>query len=76
MNEMTVFYRKSTGDLTDIIQGTQTMAMYGDLKSDYELIYDLMVVSYDDYIMKNPNLFCIVNGVIKLKDSETLQKYM
>ncbi len=74
--KMTIFFRKSTGDLTDIIQGEQTMDMYGELKSDYELIYSFVVVDFDEYVMKNSRLFCIVDGKLKLKNSEELQKYL
>jgi hypothetical protein len=75
-DKMTVFYRKSTGMLTDIIQGEQNFSMYGDLQSDYELIYSFIVIDYDEYVMTNSRLFCIKDGSIKLKDSETLQKYL
>ena len=74
--KMTVFYRKSTGDLADICSDEQTMDVYGDLKADYELIFSFIVVDYDEYIMRNKQLFCIIDGTIKLKDSETIQKYI
>lgn len=73
---MTVFFRKSNGDLTDIIQDEQNMSVYGDLQTDYEMIYDFVVVDYDEYVMINKNLFCIVDGKLKLKNSEELQKYL
>lgn len=73
---MTVFFRKSNGDLTDIIQDEQNMSVYGDLQADYEMIYDFVVVDYDEYVMINKNLFCIVDGKLKLKNSEELQKYL
>jgi len=76
INKMTVFYRKSTGDLTDIIQDEQSMDLYGDLKADYELIYSFIIVNFDEYVMRNKQLFCITNGTIKLKDSEAIQKYI
>lgn len=76
MDKMTIFYRKSNGDLADIIQDEQTMAIYGDLQADYELIYTYIVTPFDEYVMKNPNLFSIVDDVLKLKNSEVLQKYM
>ncbi|NRT88096.1 hypothetical protein [Clostridium beijerinckii] len=74
--KMTIFFRKSTGDLADIIQGEQTMDMYGELKTDYELIYSFVVVDFDEYVMKNSRLFCIVDGKVKLKDVDELKKYM
>lgn len=74
--KMTIFFRKSTGDLADVIQDEQTMDMYGDLKADYELIYSFVVVDFDEYVMKNSRLFCIVDGKLKLKNSEELQKYL
>lgn len=74
--KMTIFFRKSTGDLTDVIQDEQTMDMYGELKTDYELIYSFVVVDFDEYVMKNSRLFCIVDGKLKLKNSEELQKYL
>ncbi|NOW84270.1 hypothetical protein B0H39_003182 [Clostridium beijerinckii] len=74
--KMTVFYRKSNGDLTDIATDEQTMDFYGELKSDYELIYSFVVVDFDEYVMKNSRLFCIVDGKLKLKNSEELQKYL
>ncbi|WP_026887731.1 hypothetical protein [Clostridium beijerinckii] len=77
MNEkMTIFYRKSTGDLTDMAVGEQDMNAYGDLKADYELIYDFVVVDYDEYVMINKNLFYILDGKVKLKDVDALKKYM
>lgn len=74
--KMTVFYRKSTGDLTDIVTDEQTMDFYGTLKADYELIFNYIVVDYDEYVMRNPSLFSVIDGTIKLKDSETIQKYI
>lgn len=74
--KMTVFYRKSNGDLTDIATDEQTMDFYGDLKADYELIYDFIVVDYDEYLMMNKQLFVVIDGTIKLKNSESLQKYI
>jgi len=74
--KMTIFYRKSTGDLADIIQDEQSMAMYGNLEADYTLIYAFIISDYDEYVMKNPTLFTIIDGAIKLKDSATLQKYI
>ena len=73
---MTVFFRKSNGDLTDIIQDEQNMSVYGDLQADYELIYSFVVVDFDEYVMKNSRLFCIVDGKVKIKNSEELQKYL
>lgn len=75
-NKMTIFYRKSNGDLTDIISGEQSMFMYGDLEEDYTLIYGFIIVDHDEYVMRNSRLFCIVDGTIKLKDSEAIQKYI
>ncbi len=74
--KMTIFYRKSTGDLIDISTGEQTIDFYGDLKADYELIYNFIVVDYDEYVMRNSRLFVIKDGAIKLKDADTIQKYM
>jgi hypothetical protein len=74
--KMTIFYRKSTGDLADICSDEQTMDFYGSLKADYELIFSFIIVDFDEYVMQNPRLFIIIDCAIKLKDSETLQKYM
>lgn len=76
MDVMTVFYRKSTGDLTEIIQGEQSMSLYGTLEADYTLIYSFIIVDYDDFVMRNKTLFCIIDGAIKLKNISEISKYL
>lgn len=75
-NKMTIFYRRSTGDLTDICPGEQDFEFYGRLADDYKLIYSLIVVDYDEYVMLNAGKFNIIDGQIKIKKNEDLSKYM
>jgi hypothetical protein len=75
-NKMTIFYRKSTGDLTDISPGEQNFEFYGRLAGDYKLIYNFIVVDYDEYVMLNAEKFNIIDDQIKIKQNEDLSKYM
>ena len=45
---MTIFYRKKTGEIKEIISDACDMGVFGAEREDYELIWDYIIVEYDD----------------------------
>lgn len=54
---MTVYYRKKTGDIVQIVTGIQDMNVYGKEKEDFELIRDFIVIEKDEFILDNMSQF-------------------
>lgn len=73
-NSMTIYYRKTNGEIKHIIAGIQDMYLFGDEKEDYELIWNFTVLPRDEYVIKNKDKF-IINSETKelmIKSSEVL----
>lgn len=75
-DKLTIFYNKRTGSIKEMCSGIQSMDWFGDERQDYEMIYDFIVIDYDDYIMKNMEQFEIVDGEVKLKSEFIPRKYL
>lgn len=58
-NLMTIFYRKKTGEIKTMMSGSCDMNVFGDEAEDYELIWDYVVIEYDEMIRNNPNQFIV-----------------
>lgn len=69
MDKMTIFYSKSTGDINCYCTGEQNMSYYGKFASDMAVVFDFIVLDYDQYVMDNINNFVVNAGVLKLKQS-------
>lgn len=77
MDKMTIFFNKRTGSIKIISGGEQTMAIFGEEKQDYELIYDFIVLEFDKYVLENSNSFYVdENREVKLIKYTDLTKYM
>ena len=50
---MTIYYRKANGEIKSIMSGSCDMNVFGDEKEDYILIWDYIVVPYDEYVRFN-----------------------
>ena len=74
--KMTVFYMKSDGSIVNFSTGIQDMNFYGEHKEDYSLIYDCIVVDFDEYVMNNLFNFYVDVELKKLKIKHNLNKYM
>lgn len=75
-DSMTVYFSKRTGEIKSIVGGIQSMEVFGVDKEDYELIWDLVVIEKDEYVMQNMDKFRVDEGNIKLKENIDLSKYM
>lgn len=76
-SKMTLFYSKNTGEITQYITGIADMNIYGNNKSDFEIIWDYVVVDRDSYVTNNLSKFYInENKNLKLKDEIDLSKYL
>lgn len=75
MEQMTIFYNKRTGSVKELCQGVQTMDWFGDEKEDYEQIFDLIVLGFDEYVIQNFTQFEVLDGELKLKSNSNLSKY-
>lgn len=76
MNKLTIFYNKRTGSIKELCSGEQTMDWFGEEKEDYEQIFDLVVVEYDEYVLQNIHQFKVIDGNLKLKEKSNLNKYL
>lgn len=50
---MTIYYRKANGEIKSIMSGSCDMNVFGDEKEDYMLIWDYIVIEYDEYVRFN-----------------------
>lgn len=74
--KMTIFYSKQTGEIKSALAGIQDMNFFGNNKVDFEIIYDFLVVDKDNYVIENLQLFNVVSGELKLKNTIDLSKYI
>ena len=75
-NKMTIFYSKRTGDIKGYTTGITDFGYFGDDAEDMKIIYDFIVVDYDDYVLDNAYQFIVENDRVKLKDDVDLGKYL
>lgn len=50
---MTIYFRKLNGEIKIIMSGSYDMDVFGDEKEDYIMIWDYIVVEYDEYVRFN-----------------------
>jgi hypothetical protein len=81
--KMTVFYKLRNLEIDAICTGEQSLEFYSDLEEeDSKLIYGLIIVNQDMYVLRNKRFFELIetNGTLELKMKEeyqkTLQKYI
>lgn len=65
--ELTIFYSKRNGKIKTFCSGIQTFDMFMDDKEDMELICNKMVIEYDDFFVRNYNMFRVVDGEVILE---------
>jgi hypothetical protein len=58
-DKMTIYYRKKTGEIKELMSGECDMSVFGAEQEDYELIWDFIVVEIDDYVRNNRQLFSV-----------------
>ena len=56
---MTIYYRKKTGEIKELMSDACDMSVFGAEQEDYELIWDFTVVELDDYVRNNRQLFSV-----------------
>lgn len=75
-DKLTIFYNKRTGTIKELCGGEQSMSWFGDEEKDYELIFDYIVVPFDDYIIQNFMNMQVVDGEVKLIRQDVPDKYL
>lgn len=75
-DKLTIFYNKRTGSIKELCSGEQSMDWFGEEREDYELIFDYIIIDYDEYIMQNSHQFEVIDGDVKLKVDSELSKYL
>ena len=50
---MTIYFRNLNGEIKIIMSGSYDMDVFGDEKEDYIMIWDYIVVEYDEYVRFN-----------------------
>jgi hypothetical protein len=75
-DKMTIYYRKKTGEIKELMSGECDMSVFGVEQEDYELIWDFIVVELDDYVRNNRQLFSVdlETKELKLKPLEVEAK--
>lgn len=71
-NKMTLFYSKRTGEIQTFCTGVQDMSLFGDNKEDYEMIWDFVVIDYNDAIFNNYSLFKVDTSTQKIMLKENV----
>lgn len=68
MDKMTIFYSKETGAIKEWCTGEQDESWFGD-ETNLTLVYDYVVVDYDNFIIKNYMDLEVIDGELKLKEN-------
>lgn len=68
-NKMTIFYRKANGEIKQFATGIQDFNLFGEEQEDYKLIWDMVILDRDDYVLKNIKDFIINNNQAMLKEA-------
>lgn len=76
MDKLTIFYNKRTGIIKELCSGEQDMNWFGDEAQDYELIYDFVVVDFDQYILENYMSMVVVDGKPKMQREDIPKAYL
>ena len=58
-SKMTIFYSKRTGEIQTFCTGVQDMSLFSKNEDDYKIIWDYVVVNYDNFVIKNINSFIV-----------------
>ena len=58
-SKMTIYYRRSNGEIKMISDGIHDMSIFGAEQSDYELIWDYLVLDKIQEMKDYPHLFLI-----------------
>jgi len=74
--DMTVFFNKRTGTIKGLLSGIHDMTIYGSEQVDYELIYDYIVVPFDEYVFQNFSSFIVVNNELKIISNIIMSQYL
>ena len=57
--KMTIFYSKSSGEVKGTCSGIQSFKMYGEDAEDFSIIWDVIILDVDNYVLQNSNKFVI-----------------
>ena len=74
-NELTIFFNRRTGIIKELCSGAQTMDWFGEEAQDFELIYDFIIVEFDQYILENYMSMKVVDRELKAKQEHIPEKY-
>ena len=58
-SKMTIFYSKRTGEIQTFCTGVQDMSFFSKNSEDYKIIWDYVVVDYNNFVIKNINSFVV-----------------
>lgn len=73
---MTIYFTKRTGSITDMCSGASDMSLYGEEAEDYAIIFDYVVLPWDNFVFSNPHQFIVMDGELKLNSKASLPKYL
>ena len=75
-DKLTIYFNKRTGTIKELCSGEQDMSWFGDERQDYGLIYDFIVVDNDRFIFENIQMFCVVDGQLKVQRPNVPEQYL
>lgn len=68
-SKMTIFYRKANGEIKQFATGIQGFEMFGEEQEDYKLIWNIIILDRDEYVLKNIKDFIIKDNILMLKEA-------
>lgn len=68
-SKMTIFYRKANGEIKQFATGIQGFEIFGEEQEDYKLIWDMIILDRDEYVLKNIKDFIIKENILMLKEA-------
>jgi len=69
---MTLYFMKSSGEITAFCTGAQDMSYFNTLEADYSIIMSYVVIPYDDYVLENQTSFRINPATLGLELKEVI----
>ena len=67
---LSIYYSKTNGEIYTVTQSSnkQGYERFGDFADDMALIFNILYMEDNEYLMMNSNLFRIVDGEVRLRE--------
>ena len=77
MEQMTLYFSRSTGEIKCYCTGIQDMSYFGEDETDYSQIWGFIVIDKDDFVINNRKMFKInlENDTLGIKSGYSISNY-